>query len=273
MIKELYKFTYRDTVYTITSADEPEMFNGDLYTCEPIGRTEILNKNEIAKENIDIMFDPQNEFAKSIANSLLEDSISLSIFKIDTSTGQRNIVMKGRVARTKRDASKITLTFETLYTSLERLGLRRKYQRSCPHVLFHRATCKLNKDDWSKFAWVVDNSLDMREFNLRIIENVAGGVIAGGMISYENNVMRFVTGQHGSKITLIRECEELANDVTATGWGNLWGGSAWHQVKIEIYPGCSRTTDDCNIKFSNLLNYGGFPFIPFKNPFGGTSIV
>ncbi|MDG4870579.1 phage BR0599 family protein, partial [Guyparkeria sp. 1SP6A2] len=43
--------------------------------------------------------------------------------------------------------------------------------------------------------------------------------------------------------------------------------------EIEVYPGCDRTAATCNAKFNNLLNYGGFDFIPPKGPFEGTSIV
>ena len=38
-------------------------------------------------------------------------------------------------------------------------------------------------------------------------------------------------------------------------------------------PGCSRKIDTCVNKFSNELNFGGYPYIPIKNPMGaGTPI-
>jgi hypothetical protein len=42
---------------------------------------------------------------------------------------------------------------------------------------------------------------------------------------------------------------------------------------VEIAPGCDLRRDTCKAKFGNLLNFGGFPDIPGRNPFGGTSIV
>lgn len=38
---------------------------------------------------------------------------------------------------------------------------------------------------------------------------------------------------------------------------------------ITVYPGCQRTIAACET-FSNLDNYGGFPFMPGKSPFDGT---
>ena len=42
---------------------------------------------------------------------------------------------------------------------------------------------------------------------------------------------------------------------------------------IDMAPGCDLRRDTCAVKFGNLLNFGGFPDIPGRNPFGGTSIV
>ena len=41
---------------------------------------------------------------------------------------------------------------------------------------------------------------------------------------------------------------------------------------IYLYPGCDRTLATCTAKFGNSANFGGFPFIPTKNPFGGSPI-
>jgi len=36
---------------------------------------------------------------------------------------------------------------------------------------------------------------------------------------------------------------------------------------IYIYPGCSKTINECKNKFNNLENFGGFPFVPKSDPF------
>jgi len=42
---------------------------------------------------------------------------------------------------------------------------------------------------------------------------------------------------------------------------------------VEVAPGCDLRRDTCKSRFGNLLNFGGFPDILGRNPFGGTSIV
>jgi hypothetical protein len=41
---------------------------------------------------------------------------------------------------------------------------------------------------------------------------------------------------------------------------------------VTLFPGCDHTLATCSGKFSNTANYGGFPFMPTKNPFGGDPI-
>ena len=38
---------------------------------------------------------------------------------------------------------------------------------------------------------------------------------------------------------------------------------------ITLSRGCSKTVSDCKNKFNNISNYGGFPYIPAKNPTQG----
>ena len=42
---------------------------------------------------------------------------------------------------------------------------------------------------------------------------------------------------------------------------------------VEIAPGCDLRRATCAGRFNNLLNFGGFPDIPGRNPFGGGSII
>ncbi|GIX24913.1 MAG: hypothetical protein KatS3mg122_2144 [Caldimonas sp.] len=39
------------------------------------------------------------------------------------------------------------------------------------------------------------------------------------------------------------------------------------QTPVELVAGCDHSMPTCAARFDNLANYGGFPFIPTKNPF------
>ncbi len=54
---------------------------------------------------------------------------------------------------------------------------------------------------------------------------------------------------------------------------HLAGAPVTFRPVVEIARGCDLRRDTCAVKFANLANFGGFPDIPGRNPFGGTSIV
>ena len=65
-----------------------------------------------------------------------------------------------------------------------------------------------------------------------------------------------------------RERDEEATHHASVVEAGLKAGDAF-----EAYPGCDHTLATCAAKFGNQLNYGGFPYIPVKNPFTGDAIV
>jgi uncharacterized phage protein (TIGR02218 family) len=69
-------------------------------------------------------------------------------------------------------------------------------------------------------------------------------------------VPRMITNHSGDTITLSAVLPGLAVGAS-----------------FEAFAGCDRTFSTCQSKFGNSLNFGGFPWIPVKNPFAGDSIV
>ncbi len=43
-------------------------------------------------------------------------------------------------------------------------------------------------------------------------------------------------------------------------------------MTLKAYPGDDHTLATCATKFDNVANYGGFPYFPEKNPFGGSPV-
>lgn len=68
--------------------------------------------------------------------------------------------------------------------------------------------------------------------------------------------MRYISAHLGSTVTLSNQIPEL---------------TAGKQV--EVYPGCDHTLATCRDKFGNHINFGGFPWIPGRNPFTSSSTI
>jgi hypothetical protein len=259
MRKELYRFTEGENVWTYTSADEAEVYAGETYTPAAIGRSEAEQKGELTKANIDVSVAIDSDLGQRYVSSLIDAVVGLTIFVKDDEDVY--VAWKGRLSIVKPERASIKLVFESVFTSLRRPGLRTMYQRSCPHVLYGRG-CRLNKADFRIPAHLVSISNN----GLSIIVNEAttypNGTFVGGMIEDMEGNLRLIIDHYGPTLTLIRKLDGLA-----------WTSADPEDINCYIYPGCMRTKEDCKNKFNNIDNYGGYPFIPLTNPFGGKAII
>lgn len=253
---ELYHFEIvRNTTITengITSSSKPILFNSLNFEPAPIGRSKIVSTSELNKEKIDVKISLSNEFAADLLANFLDAIVRLTLYtKIDDA--EPTVTWKGRMASLSATGKTVTLTFETAFTSLRRFGLRKKYQRTCPYSLYGGG-CKVNRDSFSDTETII--SLDGSEL---VFSNNAArpdGFFSGGLVEATDGSVRYIEKHSGSSLTLSRPLLSLSID----------------QV-VKVSAGCNKSRGDCNDKFINIENYGGFPFIPEKNPFGGTSIA
>lgn len=65
-----------------------------------------------------------------------------------------------------------------------------------------------------------------------------------------------IVGHAGANLTLMAPLPGLAAGMSA-----------------KLYAGCDRSLSVCGSRFDNVVNFGGFPWIPLKNPFSGDAIV
>lgn len=270
--KELYRFVEGSQVWTLTSADADEVYNAgegdETYISTTIGRNEIENKNQLSRANIEVSFDLDNQMARRWMRQISEAVVTLTIFAKDKN-GVVSVNWKGRLASVKPERTAITLIFESVFTSLRRPGLRARYQRACRHVLYGRG-CALDKESFAVVGRVTAVSNETV-----IIPEAAGfanGYFTGGMIEGPDGALRFITNHNGQTLTLIRTLESIVEGFAAAGYGKGYGMS-YGGLSCRIFPGCPRERNICNDRFNNLPNYGGFPFIPLRNPFDGSSII
>lgn len=262
MKKELYRFVEGSTIWTYTSSDEEETYDSgsgaELYTKRAIGRSEVESKTDLSKANLDVNFFIDDAVARRWMVDKVEAVVTLTIFEKDEN-GDIAVQWKGRMAGVKPKTTEITLTFESIFTSLRRPGLRARYLRTCRHSLYGRG-CTLDKDDFAIAATATAAS------GLQVTVTEAAsqpdGTYATGMIKAPDGTLRFITNHQGTTLTLVRPIGSLT---TAIG---LSGPQA-----VTIYPGCNRTRAICDSRFDNLPNYGGFDWIPLRNPFDGSSII
>ncbi len=163
------------------------------------------------------------------------------------------VIWKGRVTSVEWVQPWLILHTENIFSSLQRIGLRRKIAAQCPLALYG---CGVLKEDF-----VVNMT----------VSSITGAVVvctpssatdyfAGGYASWT----------HATRGTIERRMIRSSTGGTLT-FAVVPPGLVPGMV-IKAYPGCDHTLATCNSKFNNSLNFGGMPFIPSKNAFNGSSV-
>lgn len=253
---ELFTFA-RDTLrWRYTSADRAVTVLSATFAAAAISRSEIEAGQEIGRSAITINVPRDLPIADLYRVAPPSAPITCLVQQYHEGDGEVATLWTGRILGVEFAGAAAQIRCEPIFTSIKRLGLRRMYQRTCPHVLYGSA-CKVNKA-----AQLVAGAVDsISGFVVSVSEADAedDGHFAGGFLEFEVAASvferRFITDHTGAALTL------------ATSPFGLAVGMA-----VNLYPGCDHTLATCNAKFSNAVNYGGFAFMPTKNPFGGDPI-
>lgn len=121
-------------------------------------------------------------------------------------------------------------------------------QPTCMHTLFD-AGCTLNKS-----AFAVNGTVQAGSTVNKLITN-----LTQADSYFDNGQLIFTSGANNGHVAAVRTYTNSGGTVyffvplpTAPAIGDTF----------TMYPGCDKTQATCTAKFSNLANFGGFPFVP-----------
>lgn len=176
--------------------------------------------------------------------------------------GDNNFVVdwKGRITTVSWEPPWLVLNVENVFSSLQRPGLRRPISVQCPFRLYG-PECKADSD----------------AFKIESTASAISGVtitVPGAVGTPTNHFGGgYAEWTHSERDTVERRMIRASD--SATGVLTLVTPPLGLVVNadITIFPGCDHTLGEGGCaKFDNELNHGGLPFIPKKNPFGGSPI-
>jgi len=260
--QELYKFTRGVFSWFFTSGDTNISFGGNIYLAEPIKRSNIQSTQEIGKTTLTINTSRRNSFVTQFIETAPTDIISLTITRIHASDPDPAVIFAGRVINVGFKENGAKITCQPTQSILRRPGLRRLFQTTCPHVLYG-AQCKVAKFNFDIAATldaVAGTVLTSTSFVVSIDPTFDATWLVGGIVEITTAGLvdkRFIVDHDNASGTITLNLP----------LSNALAGSI-----VTVFPGCDRSPEQCNDKFSVIENYGGFPFIPEKNPMNGTSV-
>jgi uncharacterized phage protein (TIGR02218 family) len=269
----LYQFVEGDQVWRFTSraiAWTSAGSGGAEITWEPaaIAHGDVVQTSEVERGRLELAWPLSHAFARRFVGPLGSTPVTLTIFRgHEQVLGETVAHWKGRVVGAEVEGARIMLQAETLFSTLRRAGVRAKYQRLCRHALYGRG-CGL---DISGF-WQTGTVAALGGVSVNIPEAAAqpDGWLRGGVLRFGPE-LGFVIAHVGALVTLSRPMPLLASAFMDPDLDPETGDPL--PVQVDLAPGCDLRASTCAGKFANLLNFGGFPEIPGRNPLGGGSIL
>ncbi|MCU0988044.1 MAG: DUF2163 domain-containing protein [Xanthomonadales bacterium] len=252
---EIYEFLNGATYYRYTSADGDVVYGGNTYTAVPISRNAVEATAETARLALKITCARTLGVLDLFSLLPPDDIVAVTVRRLHAGDGNAITLWLGRVLNVTWSLAAAEIHCESVYTSLKRVGLRRMYQKQCPHVVYGPG-CALVRATWKATKTV--STITGAAITTSSL-GVADGYYAGGYLEWERAAGHFdrrsIRSQVGNVVTVSFQIPGLSvSDI------------------VYLYPGCDHTLATCESKFANRLNYGGMPYFPDLNPFNGASL-
>lgn len=253
---ELYEFVQGATVWRYTSQAVDYDLGGEVYIATPIKRTAIEATQAVERSDIRVTVLRDNAAAARFIAVPPSNVMTLTVRRVHRGDAEVAVVWFGRVLNASWRDSECELMAEPVVTSLRRVGLRRVYGRNCPHALYDlncRADPALLRLTGTMTA--INGTVITVPGASTKAPNALNGGFASWTASGGGSEQRMILSHTGDNVELI--AEPFGLEVGAL---------------VNLHDGCLHTLGDCDARFSNSPNYGGFPWVPLKNPFGGTPV-
>jgi uncharacterized phage protein (TIGR02218 family) len=264
---QCWKITRLDgTVFSYTAHDEPITYRGTTYIpCDSLRASATSGGITSGSESGDIeltgLIADDGITEEDIANGLF-DGASVEVYLVPWSPNDTRIarrISKGIVARFEHSPTKYTATVQTPGIKLTQSPLLTAYTPACRWDL-GSPQCGVNLDSTyietgsvtGVFARNAVNATTFRSFE-DSSRTEANDYFTFGTLTWTSGANNGISAEVKSfEYDVFELWDILPNEIEV---GDTY----------EIVPGCAKNTTDCSTKFSNLINFGGFPNIPGRD--------
>tara|TARA_R110000851_G_scaffold268071_2_gene420700 strand:+ start:31076 stop:31912 length:837 start_codon:yes stop_codon:yes gene_type:complete len=256
---ELYEFTLGAQTFRYTSSEDTILLGATTYTPKPIRRGKIEDGPQ--KRNVDFqaILPTSDPLAQEFLGVLPGVRVPLTVSRYhrgDTGGGGPEVVtiFTGFVlsANFAKKGKECRLTARHALANLGRIIPSRSFASACGHILYNPATCKA--DDTSPANRISVDPVVSQVGNLMTVTSIVSGGFADGQFNSGfveaagSADFRLILAQTGNVLTLLQPF------TTAP-------------ATVNIFRGCGHTIEACKNDHDNVLNYGGFAFVPSRNPY------
>jgi uncharacterized phage protein (TIGR02218 family) len=254
---ELFKFTVGSSIIRYTSAEDDFLEDGNTYEAIPIKRTTVTGGGpDTRKEHVVLEVTGENTIATQYVNSLPGVNVLVTIDRVQRADGPTYEVIRifqGKVISVAFGKSGRTakIRVEPLAAAQSKAIPTYTFQGLCNNVLYDNL-CKVSESD-PAFRLTTANvtAVDSNQITVAGAGDNGDGYYTGGFVEAAGATeRRLILEQTGENLILL-----LPFNVNPLG------------SNVTVFAGCDHSITTCKAKFNNIINYGGFAFIPSKNVF------
>lgn len=244
---ELYRWQVRsEPAICHTSGDVQQVHEGQVYTPETIDRGVRELGGRMQRQSIDITVRRDHSVAARFAAAAPDGQMRLTIFRRHRGGGQTIVYWTGRVTNVRWQGATAVLMCEPRYTTLGRALARTRFTDLCRHELFGPG-CGVLADAYGLEGALMEASGN--KIRASAWASKPDGYYNGGKVVVANVPRRFVLQHVGDTLTLN---------------GPLVGAHVG--TVATAFAGCPKTAEVCRDRFENLPRFGGFGYLPQRNP-------
>tara|TARA_R110002126_G_scaffold77661_1_gene193496 strand:- start:1045 stop:1905 length:861 start_codon:yes stop_codon:yes gene_type:complete len=259
---ELYTITGSDTFY-YTSAAEAYTLDGITYEPAAISRTAPMISGKESSGTITVKFPFNNAFVSRYLGGVPPAPDRISIQQIHTSdaTAEATPFWSGSVSSVKFSSKEASVVLLGIMGRLNDMIPSQTFSWMCDHNLYSKQ-CRVPESSHTYSFSIVGISPD--GVTVTLSDQGQADAKLSSDVAYFNGGT-FLTGVDGSQRMGVNFTPTSATNtytlVLLVPVQGLVEGQA-----ITFTAGCDKSVDTCLIRFNNVLNYGGFPFVPTLNP-------
>lgn len=242
MAVDLYHVSAGPQVWRYTSGEFDVQTATDLWEAKPIKRQDL--SYDLKQTGLSIIL--PDDVAPFDIFKTITPLLPITVIIYDYPT--MGVKFKGDIKGVSYDATKSIATVSIGSTKFlgDTTAPNRTYSQSCPFDLYGQE-CGVDRAAYtitvanSTVNWIAPDKLENPAF--------AGQNLINGYIELDTGESQFITAQSGGTLQLL--------------WAVATRDDA---VTVKAVANCMKSTYYCDTYFNNLPNYGGFPYIPTKNP-------
>lgn len=252
---ELYTFSIGTDVYRYTTGEEAVTLDSLDYSPVEVDRTTIIVSDEQSSDAITITIPASNSLVRRFINVVPGQTGTLTIQRYHRTddTDEVILIYAGivRAVAFTLNGLMAEISVQPLTAGLSRTIPRMVFSGTCNHVLYDGG-CKVSSTSYQyngNVGVVSENTITVVDLSHATRPD---GWATGGFVSGPSGVdFRLIIDHTGSTLTL-----------PVPFPSTVGAGSA-----VQVFAGCGHDIEVCKDKFDNVVNFGGFHWVPRENVF------